>query len=207
VDAERAYEMLTGLYARPTNFAEALTGRSDFDETHPLLRMADAEIARARAQADLTSAEGRGNPVLTIGPRRQRDPLGTSYTDSIGVQVSGPFGGQAHAAPATAAAVRRVAEAEARRVATLRELDAAVHEALHTLEVAEDGLALAEERAALAERYWRMGRTAFEQGEISLTELLRREEAERIAAREAARLGILRGRTIAEVNQAIGELP
>jgi hypothetical protein len=68
-------------------------------------------------------------------------------------------------------------------------------------------LGLAQERLALVERRWRMGRIAFEAGEISLTELLRREEAAHLAARQVSELGILHGRTIAAVNQAIGELP
>lgn len=207
VDAERAYERLTGLVTRPVEFAETQTPREDFDATHPLVLLADAGLERALAEAELIEKSSRGQALLQIGPRRQRDALSTFYTDGFSMQVTIPFGGRAHGAVQNAAAARRIAEAEALRAATLRELDGALHEALHTLENTEDALALATERSNLAMRHWSMGKTAFEAGEISVVDLLRREEAARAAVRDAARLAILRGRTIAEVNQAIGVLP
>ncbi len=207
VDAQRAYEKLTGLAARPASFAEKLTTRSDYDASHPLLVLAAAEVARARAAREFTARETRGKTQLSIGPRRQRDPRTNFFDDSLGVAVSVPFGGRAQAAPEIAAADRRVAEALAQQTAVQRDVETAMHEAAHTLETTENALDLAEQRAALAERRWKMGQNAFEEGEISLTELLRREEAARAAHREAARLRIKRGRTIAEVNQAVGELP
>jgi outer membrane protein TolC len=207
VDAERAYQALTGLAARPVTFAETLTARADFDATHPLLVLADAEVERARAERQFAAAEAKGKTVLSIGPRRQRDPLTDFFTDSFGVAVSVPFGGAAHAAPAIAASTRAVAEASARRAAIERDLETRVHEAVHSLEVTENALRLADEQADIAARRARMGRTAFESGEITLADLVRREEAARSATREAARLRIQRGRTIAAINQAMGELP
>lgn len=207
VDAERSYQKLTGLTTRPATFAEKLTSRSDFDETHPLLVMADAEVERARAEMLFAAKEAKGKTIVAIGPRRQRDALTDFFVDSVGVAVSVPFGGEAQSAPSVAAAGRLLAQTEAERAATRLELDATLHEAVHTLEVTENALRLADEQADIAARRWQMGRTAFEEGEISLLDLLRREEASRLAVREAARLRIQRGRTIAEVNQAIGEFP
>ncbi len=207
VDAQRAYEKLTGLTVRPASFAEQLTARSDYDETHPLLALAEAELARARAERTFTARETRGKTLLTIGPRRQRDPYTNYFDDSVGVSVSVPFGGRAQAAPEMAAAGRRVAEALAQQTAVRRDVETAMHEAAHTLETTENALELAERRADLSEQRWEMGQKAFEAGEISLTDLLRREEAARAARRETARLRIKYGRTIAEVNQAVGELP
>src|SRR5690606_38409211 len=107
----------------------------------------------------------------------------------------------------TSAARRRVAEAEAGRASVERDLHAALHEALHTLDVADEALDIAEQRAEVSARHRQMGQTAFEQGEIALVELLRRVDAAQQAERQAAGLRVLRGRSIAAVNQAVGELP
>lgn len=207
VDAERAYSALTGLTRRPADFAETRSVRDDFDDTHPLLAMKTQEVERARSELEFAERSAGGNPSLHIGTRRQRDALGTFYFDAVDFAFSMPFGGKAHTATATTAAARRVAEAESTVAALLRTLDATLHEAEHTLSVTEDALLIANERADISNRHWEMGQKAFEEGEITLVDLLRREESARIATLDVERLTIVHGRTIAEINQAIGELP
>lgn len=207
VDAERAYQSLTGLQRRPAAFEEPRSAREDFDETHPLLALADAAVTRSRATLDLTDRAARGNPVVTIGPRRQRDALTTVFNDSFAIGVKMPFGGKAHAVTQVAQEGRLVAEAETARGVLLRRLDLDLHEAAHTLLVLDGSLALSEQRRDLADRQWRMAQSAFAQGEIELRELLRIQESDRNANREAERLAIERQRTIAAFNQALGETP
>ncbi len=207
VDAERAYQSLTGLQRRPGAFTEHRSGREDFDDQHPLLKLADAAIARARATLDLTDRAARGNPLVTVGPRRQRDAMTTMFNDSFAIGVKVPVGGKAHAVTQVAQQSRLVAEAESARGALLRRLDLDLHEAEHTLLVLEGSLTLAEQRRDLADRQWRMARSAFEQGEIELREMLRIQDSDRNANREAERLAIERQRTIAAFNQALGETP
>jgi outer membrane protein TolC len=207
VDAERAYQSLTGLQRRPAVFEEPRSAREDFDDGHPLLALASATIARSRAALELTERSARGNPVVTVGPRRQRDALTTVFNDSFAIGVKVPVGGKAHAVTVVAQEARVVAEAEAARGALLRRLDLDLHEATHTLLVLDGSLALAEQRRELAGRQWRMGQSAFAQGEIELRELLRLLESERNANREVERLRIERQRTIAAFNQALGETP
>src|SRR5690606_32771140 len=163
VDAEFAYELLTALTARPPALVETPTEQRDFTASHPLLFLAAAEVERARAELELTARAAKGSPTLLIGPRRQRDPLTTYYTDSVGVEVNIPFGGEAHAAASTAASRRRLAAAEAALAALERRLHADLHEALHTFETTEGALALTQRRAELASRHREMGQTAFEQ--------------------------------------------
>jgi hypothetical protein len=52
-----------------------------------------------------------------------------------------------------------------------------------------------------------MAQTAFAQGEVELRELLRIQESEQAAMRDVQRLTIERQRTIAALNQALGETP
>jgi outer membrane protein TolC len=207
VDAERAYQSLTGLQQRPAVFAEQRSAHEDFDDKHPLLVLADAAITRSRATLDLTDRAARGNPVVTIGPRRQRDALTTAFNDSFAIGVKVPVGGKTHAVTQVAQEGRLVAEAESARGTLLRRLDLDLHEAAHTLLVLDGSLALAEQRRDLADRQWRMAQSAFAQGEIELRELLRIQETDRNAKREAERLAIERQRTIAAFNQALGETP
>lgn len=207
LDAERSYESLTGLQARPAEFAEPVTEREDFDESHPLLALATAVVERARADLDLAERDVRGHPVLTIGPHRQRDPLGTFFSNSVTVGVRVPLGGKSYGAAERARAARTLADAEAERGLLLRELDLGVHEAEHTLFVTEEALALARSGSGLAQRQWQMGQTAFAQGEIDLRDLLRIQDAALAAKREVARLEIERQRTIAALNQAVGDMP
>jgi len=206
VDAEFAYETLTGMRTRPPALVETPVEERDFS-AHPLLTLARTEAERARAALELSARAAKGSPSLTIGPRRQRDALADYYTDSVGIEVSIPVGGGAHADAETASARRQLAAAEAALAALERRLHTDLHDALHTLEATESALSLAQRRAEIAARHRDMGQIAFEQGEISLVELLRRDEAARTAARSARTLEVQRGRAIAAVNQAVGVLP
>jgi cobalt-zinc-cadmium efflux system outer membrane protein len=219
LDAERTYSSLTGLDRRPAAFAEALEMHEDpdeaaaaheppsFDDGHPLLALADAEVERARAALDFADLSARGNPLLTIGPRRQRDATTDFYNDSLSVGVTVPFGGSRYGATARAESFSELALAEMRRAQLLRQLDLDLHEAEHTLYVLEQSLVVADARNEDAARQWLMGRSAFAQGEIELRELLRTQDTAQNAARELARIEIERQRAIAAVNQAIGVLP
>lgn len=207
VDAERAYQSLTGLDRRPAVFEESLTVREDFDSSHPLLMQADAEIQRARAALELTSRAAKGTPVLTIGPQSERGAFSSYWADSVNVSVSLPFGGRAHQRVATTAAARVVAEAESDRLRLLRQLDHDLHEARHDLLVIESSLELAQQRSELAARSFAMSQQAFTQGEMTLLEVLRREETDLLTRHEVAALEVRRQRAIARINHGVGEWP
>jgi outer membrane protein TolC len=207
LDAGRAYRSLTGLGARPAVFAEPLSSLEDFDDSHPALQLASAELARARAELAMVDASGRGTPTLMIGPRREQAPFSTYSTDSLGISVTIPFGGGTQRDVQTAAAARRVAAAEAMRATLLRSLDLSLHEAQHTLVVVDASLELARQRAALAETHLELSQTAFAQGEMTLFELLQQQETARLARHEIAQLEVERSYAIAQINQALGESP
>lgn len=207
VDAERAYFALTGLERRPAQFAEERSTQSELGPSHPLLVLADAEIARARGQADLVARETRGNIAITFGPRREYAPFNEVATDSVAMGVRVPVGGDHYGGVARAAATRLAAGAIAERGLLMRRLDADLHEAEHTLTVLEESAALALERRELAAQQARMAQIAFAQGEVELRELLRIQESEQAAVRDVQRLAIEQQRTVAALNQALGETP
>jgi outer membrane protein TolC len=118
-----------------------------------------------------------------------------------------PVGGGRYGAVSRAQASRRLAESESAQGLLLRELDLALHEAEHDLFVVEESLDIVSERTVLAERQWEMAQTAFELGEIDFRDLLRVQETLLAARRDVRRFEILRDRAIAEINQALGDLP
>jgi outer membrane protein TolC len=207
LDAERSYRSLTGLDNRPAVFAETLSTLEDPAMTHPALQLADAEVARARAELALTDASGRGTPTLTIGPRREQAAFSTFQTDSLGISVAVPFGGRPQRAVQTAAASRRVASTEAARAQLLRQIDLSLHEARHMLVVIDASLDLTRQRAALAATHLQMSETAFAQGEMTLFELLQQQETAQLTQHEIARLQVEREYAITQINQALGEWP
>jgi len=207
VDAERGYRSLTGRDVRPVAMTEQLSASEDFDDSHPALQLANADLERARAELDLTAQSAGGTPRLTIGPRREQAPLSTLTADSLGVSVSMPFGGRAQRNVQIAAANRRVAAAEAARAMLVRRLDLGLHEVQHTLVVIEASLELARQRRDLADTHLQLSQTAFVQGEMTLFELLQQQEAARLTQHEVAQLEVERESTIAQINHALGEWP
>jgi outer membrane protein TolC len=207
VDAERAYRSLTGLDRRPARFAEERSEHGELGRAHPLIALADAEVMRAEGQLELIGRDGRGNIAVTIGPRREYAPFNDVPTDSVALGVKVPVGGDHYGATARATAARAAANAAAERSLLMRRLDLDVHEAEHALTVLEESTALAAERRELAAQQARMAQIAFAQGEVELRELLRIQESEQAAIREVQRLAIERQRTIAALNQALGETP
>jgi cobalt-zinc-cadmium efflux system outer membrane protein len=207
VDAERAYFALTGLDRRPARFAEQPSERDELGPNHPLLALAEAEVMRAEGQAALVGREAVGNIAVTIGPRREYAAFNDVPTDSVSVGVRVPVGGERRGSAVRATAARFAAAAAAERGLLMRRLDLDLHEAEHALTVLEESTALASERRELAAQQARMAQTAFAQGEVELRELLRIQESEQAAIRDVQRLTIERQRTIAALNQALGETP
>jgi hypothetical protein len=207
VDAERSYYVLTGLDRRPAQFAEARSTTAEPGPSHPLLAPAEAEVARAEGQTQLVDREARGTIAVTIGPRREYAPRATVPNDSVALGVRVPVGGAQHGITARAAASRAAASAAAERALLRRRLELDLHEAEHSLAVVEESAVLAAERRELAAQQARMAQTAFAQGEIELRELLRIQESEQSAIRDVQRLAVERQRTIAALNQALGETP
>ena len=207
LDAEREYRSLTGLDRRPANIEETSSQREEAGDAHPWLIMASAAISKAEADLEMSAREVKGPPVLTLGSRRERGAFTNYYVDSIGVQVKVPFGGGAHASAKSADNMRALSAAKADRAQLVRQLELELHEAHHTLVVVNASLELARERFELADRRLQMSKRAFDEGEMTLFELLLQQQLARTTQMETARLETERRRAIAEINQALGESP
>lgn len=207
VDRQREFVVLTGLEARPSYRPEQQAEQGVIPATHPALALLRAELDGARARAAVTRQSARGTPTLTLGPRWERPPLGNVFEDSMGITMTLPLPGTAHAGTAVAEVQRDVAAAQARWDRLQRALELALHEAAHGLEVAQQNRGTAGERAEIARRHAALGLSAYEQGEMDLLDLLRLQDAAVAADAQDGRLRVEANRQIARYNQAVGDLP
>ena len=208
VDAERSYVMLTGLQVRPASpHTETRAADSGITAAHPLLRFLQTEVDLADAGIRQSETSAKGNPLLTVGSRRERSDRFQPYIDSVGVSLTVPFGGKAIVASRTSGARRDKVDAEVAYLNTQRTLDMTLHEVEHELFTAGEALPLVTEQASLAESSWQMAETAFSQGEITLAQVVLALQQARTAARELEQLKLTQQRLVTEFNQIIGVLP
>lgn len=208
VDAERLYAMLTGLQARPASLPqEVIAAQDQVPESHPLLRLLQAQVEVADAEIDKAMADARGAPTLAVGTRRQRAGLFADYEDALAVSLNIPLGGRAHVNAATSAERRSKVDAEVRRATARRALDLQLHEVEHELFVLSQSLPLSEEQARLARQQWEMARAAFQAGETDTSQVVIALQQTRQSARDLELTSLRHARLIAEFNQILGVLP
>lgn len=208
VDSEIVYEYLTGLDERPAaQHTETQSAIDDITDEHPLLRYLESEVAVFDGAVRQGEISAKGNPQLQIGLRRERGDRFTPYTDSVNLALTIPFGGKAYVDSQTSAARREKVDAEVRYRQTQRDLDRALHDAEHELFIVRQALPLAREQAALGAEREMLARSAFEQAELALPQVLLAVQEAHAARRELALLEAREQRLIADYNQLTGVLP
>ncbi len=201
------YEVLTGVEALPAVRNETPSTQTAVTDDHPLLADGQSRVAQAVAETQLAREERRGNPLLTLGARREQSTLRSAGNDSVGIALTLPLHSTAHAGPRLAASVVAQSEAQSVRDALKRELDLALDEAEHALALARAEFDLAVEQNRLAQENLRLMKKAFAIGEIDLVALLRVQTLAFAAERGEQQLGLQLQRDIARYNQAAGEIP
>lgn len=174
----------------------ALTAPPSLDSLLALsgeLRLAEAAVARARAERGLVQAEQRPRIAASVGAQRRVEDGASAFGPTLGLSVSLPFTAGAANRAATEAAEREIAAAEAALAATAVRVRADLAGALAHYEAALERLAafdLSLIRLAREERESALA--AFRTGDMSLIELLdferalARAEIERLEARAEA---------------------
>jgi outer membrane protein TolC len=157
---------------------QALANRGDYRS---------AELSIGRFEAERAAADRLQIPTPSVtGGLKQSDSAGTTsagYQVSLDLSVPLFNRGQAAAAVATAQKVRAEAEAESRRL----RIEAEVRAAYNAVTIYQQRAARYQESAAaIAEPLAKIGRVGYEEGELSILELL---DAERQALE--ARLQVL----------------
>lgn len=206
--ARKAYQNLTRLNKAPKFFEEAQSPLRGFDERHPSVAAVSALIERAQAEIEFTRVSKQGNqPSLLIGTDTARGSTRESFNTGNNIVLQIPIGGDTWNAPAVAQANVVLTERMAQREIVWRQLEKALHEALHNLEVDRTALAIAQRRKEIAETQIKMSKLAFETGEIALIDYLKIQAGAQAAIRDAAQRAILVQKDIAVYNQVVGITP
>lgn len=206
LDVERRYTALTGLAEIPASIDEILQPAGE-PAAHPLLLAAEVQLNRARENVAVQRYAGRSAPQLAIGPRWERGAASAPYANSLGFELSLPFGSESHTVLDTATAERQVTETLVARRRIARELELAIHEAEHDMLATRQQQENIDAWAALATERENIAQRAFDAGETSLTEFLR-VRLEAVAARRSAVVARNQvGQAIARYNQATGFIP
>jgi len=88
-----------------------------------MLWLSNLAVTRAIARVKEARIRRRRNPTLSLYLKRDRGDAQTPYIDSLGAQVTVPFGSSTQNAPVLAEAREKLAQAEARMARTRRELN------------------------------------------------------------------------------------
>ncbi len=176
---------------------QALANRGDY-------RAAQTSIARFEAERAAASRLQIPTPTLT-GGLKQSDLGGTSsngYQFTIDLPIPIFSRGQAETALASAQKARAEAEAESWRL----RIEADVRSAYNVLKVHQDRAARYQESvAAVAEPLARIGRVAYEEGELSILELLDAERQALDARLQLLDLVAAARRAAIELDRVVGQ--
>ena len=210
--ARKAYQNLTRMSRAPAQFDEIQSKKQDLDQQHPSLAAADASVERAQAEVEFTRRSKQGNqPSILVGTDSTSVGVGGSRSREYGTGTNLvfqiPIGGDDWHAPAVAQANVALNERIVQRETLRRQLEKALHEARHNLEVDSAALVVLEQRRTIAESQIAMSRISFEAGEISLIDYLKIQSGAQAAIRDARERALMVKRDTAALNQVLGVAP
>jgi len=205
MDAMRSYRSFTGQDAIPADFGENLSEVQEIAEDHPALRRALDRLAEKSAATDVVRERSNARPSVDVFWRDYRGDRHTPVIDSLGIGFAIPIGKSPRREPETARAYEAVAAAQADLFATKRQLELQLHEASHVLHTTRERLENSETLVKAADERLRLDKLAFELGEFSTTEWLRRLSRFKEIERSHELLLIQQGAAVAAYNQAVGE--
>jgi outer membrane protein TolC len=125
--------------------------------------------------------------------------------DALGIGFTVPLGPSPRRDGEVAHALEAAAGVEAEYLETQREVELQLHEARHQLETVTRQLANSEAMMATASEKFELDRLAFELGELSTNQWLRRLSDYKDIERTHQLLQVQHGAAIAAYNQAVGE--
>ncbi len=204
--ASHRYYLLTGLHEMPASIEEQQSSLQDYSQSI-LWAEAQSGLALAETERDLAFIESRENLHLSLNAQSSKGAFDNAANDSIGMKLRIPFGEDARAAPINAAAEMSVGQALTDRESLRLELEAAMHEAEHNLEVSRAELVLASKQFNIAQQSASLAQKAFQFGESDLVSLLRVQAQTYEAERAYTTRKIQVQWDIARYNQAVGALP
>lgn len=208
VDAERTWQVLTGLTVRPADaHQESRSTQEDIQADHPLLALRHSEIMISESNIAEAERNAKGSPSVSLGVRRERGDWQQNYIESVGVSVSIPITSRAVVAAGSTDARAARTDTELARLQDLRALTAQLHEVEHELFTLEQALPLTERQRDVNQQQSQMAQTAFAVGETDLTHVIMAMQRAQDSTREHQLQLQRQQHLISEYNQIIGVLP
>lgn len=208
VDAERTYQIVTGLNRVPNvPYQEAAAQSDEIASAHPWLNYLKTNIDIAKSTVNQVRNRNSGSPVLGVGYRRERGNRFDQFIDTVGISVNIPIGKSATVAAAVSDARREEADMQVAMQQARIYLNQRHHEAEHQAYVAAQKLAETEVKVTLNRERWEKSKLAYELGETNFYQVL--IALEDLHSTEKERRGLeleilLRN---AEINQSLGIMP
>lgn len=205
--ARKNFISLTQSTNIPADFKETQSTLTDIPKNHPRLLAISALIQRKQAELNWVKSAGSGQSSFFVGGRSEKGDENSNDIESMSVQISIPFGGEAQLAPRVATANLALTKLLAQRAHLIRSFEKQLHEAKHRLEVTTTELEIANELKQIAQAHLKMTHLSFSAGEINLMDLLKIQARSNNAIRHAKEREVLLQKYIALYNQAVGVQP
>ena len=206
--ARLAWFNYTGQQALPEDLDSFVTAANPPElARHPRLLAALAKAGIARAKAGDTRLRRRAPPVISIYAKRDRGARSEAYTDSLGIELSLPFGSRAQAAPAIAEAEAESTGAESEAALVKRQLELRIASAEEAVLKAERLLVLARRKHQASRARLKLSQRAFELGEMDLYQLLLARQQAALAARDLEIRQLEKQHAMAQKTHSTGVIP
>jgi len=205
MDAIRLYRSFTGLEIIPAQIDESLSTLQTVEAEHPALRQAMDRMAEASASTEVVRQRSNVRPSLDLFWRGFRGDTRSPDVNALGIGFAMPIGKSPRREPEVARAYEVFAMAEAEMLETKRQLDLGFHEANHVLHTTRERLKNSDVLIKTASERYQLDKLAFELGEFSTSEWLRRLSQFKKIEQSHELLLIQQGAAIAAYNQAVGE--
>jgi outer membrane protein TolC len=208
VDAERTYQVLTGLNRIPqAPFVESTHEEGEIASTHPWLTYLKVNADVARSAINQVQMRNGNSPIIGFGYRRERGNRLDNYIDTLGVSLSIPLGKSSIVKTAVSDARREEADLQVVLQQARISLNQMLHEAEHEAYVIGQKLTEIDVKVELNQRRWEKSRLAYELGETNFYQVLMALEDLHKTEKERRSLELEMQLRNAEINQSLGIMP
>ncbi|HEB92771.1 MAG TPA: TolC family protein [Gammaproteobacteria bacterium] len=205
--ATAAWQAYTGLAEVPALPAGQLPLEKNLGISHPLLQREQLRVAQMTARRNDSRRQRQSAPEVTLYAKRDRGSAADSFGNSLGAEISLPFGSKYSTAPQVAESEAALARARMGLAAAKRRLELKQVRIDQELQRSQKALALAERQSQLADTRMSMNQRAFDLGESDLFLLLQARSQAAAAARNLTRTRIEYQRAVSRYNHLLGEIP
>lgn len=198
----------TGLHRLPDDLLRYTKKQEKPELTaHPKLRGLLAQTQTFVAKVNDTRMQRRTAPIVSLYAKRDRGMRGEAYTDSLGIELSIPFGSRSQTAAAIAEAEVELTNVKAASALLKQQLELQIANAEQESSKAAHLLVLAGKKNDLAHKRLKLARRGFELGEMGLYQLLLAQQQASSAARDFEIKKLEKNYAIARENHLSGVIP